>query len=285
VVSQEGELIAWQDGRPVTLAELGARPWRIVETAIGIIGSESDVVVRRDGTRTTLPVKLGINVAASADGLHVATIETHRARHGPLQEQLHWLDLGTGDRITAPLDPHDLLYLVGVARGRVYVTIGAEAPHTAVWTPGAGIEHLDIAVRQVEPVSGATLHYDADRRPVVTRPDGSTLRIDVESWVILAPGGNMACAIGESLTVVDLARGDQSRFDLPADVDARWSVWEDREHLLMPVSSYDRGIAGADALRCHVPTGRLERLDLERRGEIHLGEFAFVQPALAVASS
>ena len=284
VVGQFGALVAWRDRTAVTLAKLGSRPWRVVETTVGIVGTDVDAAVTRDGGRVPLPMRLGMQLVASADGRHVATVEARMARRRPMEELLHWLDLDTGRRVTAPLDPAHAYYLVGLARGRVYVTVRDEVLHTVVWTPDAGVEDLGVVVEQVDPVSGTTVHYDADRTVVVTRPDATTHRLAVEGPAVIAPGGDVVCAVGRSVTIVDLAAPDDpSRVDLPADVSVKWSAWEDDDHLLLPVSSYDRGRAGADALRCHVRTGAVERLDLEAGGAVPLGEFAFVAPVLRPA--
>lgn len=288
VVAGDGSLLVWVDGAPVVLARPREQPpHRAIESAHGIVlldfRAEANLV-RPDGSVQSFGTGLSPHGVLDRGGRHLAVVEEHYGRRS--RHHLHLIDLADGTRQTMPWDESHELAVIGLHDGVVYFQRRHPPVATMRWMPGEAPQPLDHEIQQLDPVSGTALAADRDGLVVIS-PDGTRHRMAIALGPRLTPGGTRLYAdrtLPPAVTIFDIPDGaaNPQVHWLPkscvTSTGTPWGrpVWEDTEHLVVPVGGMWALKQQARALRLNIRTGHLETVPTPPGEQLLL-----VQPLLA----
>jgi hypothetical protein len=267
VIAADGAVLVWVDGAPVVGARVSEQPpHRALESAHGIVllnFRASAILVRPDGSSQSLGADLSPGGVLDRSGRYLAVAEEsygRRSRHG-----LHLIDLADAARQTMPWDTSEELFPLGLHDGVVYFQ-RRHPPLTMRWEPGRTPEPLGYEIRQLDSISGTALAADRDGL-IVIHPDGGSHQMALNAAAMLAPGGTRLYSHRYSppaVTVFDIPDGTPRVHWLPkgcvTSTTTPWGrpVWEDTEHLIIPVGGPWALTRQQRALRLDIRTGHLE---------------------------
>ena len=288
VIAGDGAVLVWVDGAAVVRTRLPEqRPDRALESAHGLVllgFSAQSSLVRPDGSVQPLGADLAPGGVLDRGGHRLAVVEEHYGRRS--RHHLHLIDLADGSRQTMPWDESEDLALLGMHDGVAYFQ-RRYPPLTMRWEPGGAPEPLGYEILQLDSVSGTALAADRDGL-VVIRPDGTRHRMALDTAARLAPGGTKLHSHRYSppaVTVFDIPDGtaNPQLHWLPkscvTSTTTPWGrpVWEDTEHVVIPVGGRWALTHRARALRLDIRTGHLETVPVSpATGERTL----FIEPLL-----
>ncbi|GAA2572974.1 DUF6042 family protein [Actinomadura fulvescens] len=267
-VSEDGELVVWRGGRPVTLARLpGECVDHALETAYGIVLHQAGhraILVRPDGHVQHLADEPDHAFALAEDGRHLAVSRSHDGRRSSTHRLL-LIDLADGSTTTLPWPRARQIRLAAFHRGALYLTADDEDSLRLV--PGAEPERLPYTPIQLDPLSGTLLAHSEEPGQLVILPDGTRRQIRVHSAEGLAPGGSALYEFRyepSAVTLFGLETGasDPHVFWLPPGTETSTlvpgrPVWEDRDTLLFTVPDGNFG-----AVRLDIRTGEFQEVPL-----------------------
>ncbi|MBC6468805.1 DUF6042 family protein [Actinomadura alba] len=255
--------------REITMSRpRGEPPVQALEAAYGIVlfgmAGES-ALLRYDGTIMTFGTEHSHSGVLDERGRLLAFTEAEYSRRDA-RHRLHLIDLADGSRQVMPWDEDRDCYVVAIHEGAVHF-VGAQpdgGPRVAMcWAPGGEPEPRGYDLRQIDPLTGTALVYDSGL--VVISPDGIRRRVDLDPAAELAPGGRRLYTyryLPPAVTLFDVETGADNPkvFWLPRGTNpsgAHKPVWEDADHLLVPVPRWE---IDAAAVRLDVRTGEFERV-------------------------
>lgn len=257
IVTRQGSVVVWRDGRPTVLATVRPDPVRAVDTPHGIVvlAAGEATLVRPDGSLLLLASNVGPTAGFTADG-RVALAEggTDAGRGS----RLLLLDPGSGERAVHPCD--ETLVIVGAHGDTVY----ARGRRLLRWRAGTDPQHFPPAVHTVRR-DGTLLAAAGDTTLMIT-PDGTERPVPVRAGARLTPGGDFFYWYGHqpaTMFLVPVDRPDDEPVTRALPPASRLGpalrhgpVWEDESHLLVPVDGRPA------AVRVDVRTGATESVAL-----------------------
>ncbi|MET0424724.1 MAG: hypothetical protein ABW046_12660 [Actinoplanes sp.] len=234
VVTAGGVVTVWRDGSRVDLARIGAGHWeRAVQTRHGVLVAgfgQTAWLISADGAATEVDAVRGRGFRLLGDGRQVVTSHSEH-RRGTSRSRLRAVDLGNGRVTTMPWPEDQEIGLLGAYRNTVFFLAGRDRT-TMRWEPGSVPEPFARPVLHIDPVSGLTSTRTA-AGVEVTRPDGTTVTMPVDTSAEPAPGGEWLWTTRPRPPAITLfpigPEVSPQVWWLPTD---RAPVWEDTEHVL-----------------------------------------------------
>ncbi len=277
MVESNGTVVIWPDGERTELARLDGREWhsrdfsRALQTRHGILvmrHGQPARLVSTDGSPTEIAEIGTPAVALLGDGRHVAHHEYEYDRRST-RNRIRVIDLADGSSVTLPWPVDRDLVMLGASGDAVYFADKAtDAPSvqqrvTMRWTPGTDPQPLDHHVMQIDRLTGVT------RLPVaggltVTRPDGTTVHVPIDTQARLAPGGDRLWTVRNhppALTLFPIDPDPQPQtMWLPEDGKYdKTPVWEDLDQVLFAYQPHFRRDS-AIGVRISLSDGSIDRL-------------------------
>jgi hypothetical protein len=293
VVESDGTVAIWPGGERTELARLGGRDWhrrdfgRALQTRHGILvmrHGQPAQLVSADGEVTEIAEIGTPAVTLLGDGRHVAHHEQRHDRRST-RNQIRVIDLADGSSATMPWPADRDTVMLGAYADSVYFADKAtDAPSvqervTMRWTPGTDPQPHSSRVMQIDRLTGVT-GLPVAGGLTVTRPDGTTVHVPIDTRARLAPGGDRLWTVRNhppALTLFPIGPDPQAQVRwLPEDGKYNETpIWEDLDRVLFAYEPHFRRDS-AIGVRISLNDGSTERLPGDGRSRYVL----LVEPLL-----